>query len=103
MNFIELITDEVYRGILTDLTEDVVLNLQTVGESKGKASGIALLKKQNEYLKDEIKEIKIFRQFEDNKYLVIEYDILLNNTFDLPLVVILVKEGTKYNTVRTYH
>ncbi len=103
MKFIELITTEDYRGILTDLTEDVVLNLQTVGESKGKASGIILLKKLNEYLKDEVKEIKIFRQFEDDKHLVIEYDILLNNTFDLPLVVILVKDGTKYNAVRTYH
>ncbi|RKR13013.1 hypothetical protein CLV91_1727 [Maribacter vaceletii] len=103
MNFIEAIIAEDYRSILTQLTESALLNLQTVGESKGKAQGIELLKRQNEYLKKEIKEIKVFRKFEDDKHLVIEYDILLQNTFDLPLVVILVKEGNKYSQVRTYH
>lgn len=103
MKFIELIRTEDYRGILTELTEDVELNLQTVGSAKGKAQGIELLKKQNEYLKNEIKEVTVFKQFEDDKHLVIEYDILLKNTFDLPLVVILVKEGSKYSSLRTYH
>ncbi|KAG1658279.1 hypothetical protein GQR58_023046 [Nymphon striatum] len=103
MKFIELITTEDYRGILTELTEDVELNLQTVGSAKGKAQGIELLKKQNQYLKNEIKEVKVFKQFEDDKHLVIEYDIVLNNTFDLPLVVILVKDGSKYSSIRTYH
>jgi len=103
MKFIEQILKERYKEILLCLTEDVEINLQTVGISKGKASGITLLRKQNEYLKNEIKEVKIFREFEDDKHLVIEYDILLNNTFDLPLVIILVKEGNKYKAIRTYH
>lgn len=103
MNFIQLINSEKYRNILTQLTEDVQLNLQTVGTAKGKAQGIELLRKQNQYLKNEIKEIKIFKQFEDDKHLVIEYDLLLNNTFDLPLVVILVKDENKYSSLRTYH
>lgn len=103
MKFIELIIKEDYRGVLSHLTEDIKLNLQTVGVSKGKSEGIELLKKQTKYLKDEIKEIKIFREFEDKNHLVIEYDILLNNTFDLPLVVILIKDGNKYSSIRTYH
>ncbi len=103
MKFIELIVAEEYRGILTQLSEDVELNLQTVGIAKGKAQGIELLKKQRQYLTNEIKEIKVFKQFEDDKHLVIEYDILLNNTFDLPLVVILVKEGPVYSSIRSYH
>lgn len=103
MNFIEKIVEQKYKSILSDLTENVELDLQSVGFAKGKASGVELLKRQYNYLKDEIKEIKKFRQFEDQKHLVIEYDILLHNTFDLPLVVILVKEGDKYNAIRTYH
>jgi len=103
MKFVELIIAEEYNTILSQLTEDVNLNLQTVGSGKGKTEGIALLKKQNEYLKNEIKEIKVFKRFEDDKHLVIEYDILLNNTFDLPLVLILVKAGDKYSSLRTYH
>lgn len=103
MKFIELIQNQDYNSILSHLTEDVEFNLQTVGEAKGKTSGIALLKKQTEYLKDEIKAVKVFKQFEDKKHLVIEYDILLNNTFDLPLVVILVRDGNKYSAIRSYH
>lgn len=103
MKFIEQIFKKEYNSILTDLTENVALDLQSVGTSKGKAAGIELLRKQNDYLKNEIKEIKVFREFEDNKHLVIEYDILLNNTFDLPLIVILVKEGDKYSAIRSYH
>ncbi|GAA4243494.1 hypothetical protein [Winogradskyella damuponensis] len=103
MKFIELIKNQDYNSILSHLTEDVEFNLQTVGEAKGKTSGITLLKKQAEYLKEEIKDVKVFRKFEDEKHLVIEYDILLNNTFDLPLVVILVKAGNKYSALRTYH
>jgi len=103
MKFIELILEEDYRGIFSHLTEDVELNLQTVGVSKGKASGIVLLKEQTEYLKNEIRKVKVFKQFEDDRHLVIEYDILLNNTFDLPLVAIMTKDGDKYSSVRTYH
>jgi hypothetical protein len=103
MKFIEQILSEEYKSILSQLTEDVVFNLQTVGISKGKTSGISLLLKQYEYLKNEIKEVNIFNKFEDDKCLVIEYDILLENTFDLPLVVVLVKDGEKFNAVRTYH
>jgi hypothetical protein len=103
MKFIELIIAEEYREILSHLTEDVALNLQTVGFCKGKAQGIDLLRKQYQYLHNEIKEIKIFRQFEDDKHLVIEYDLVLNNTFDLPLVIILVKEENRYSSLRTYH
>lgn len=103
MEFIEFIQKEEYNSILSQLTEDVAFNLQTVGEAKGKAAGITLLKKQSAYLTDEIKDIKVFRQFEDEKHLVIEYDILLQNTFDLPLVVILVKDGNRYKAIRTYH
>ena len=103
MNFIQAIIAEDYRAILTQLTEDVQLNLQSVGVSKGKTQGISLLKDQHAYLINEVKEIKIFREFEDDKHLVIEYDITLQNTYDLPLVVILVKQGEKFSQLRTYH
>jgi len=103
MKFIENILSGEYKNILEQLSEDVVLDLQTVGTSKGKTSGIELLRKQTEYLKDEVKEVNILKVFEDKEHLVIEYDILLNNTFDLPLVAILVKDGERYNAVRTYH
>ncbi len=103
MKFIEYILKEDYRTILSQCAEDVVLNIQSVGVSKGKAQGIQLLKKQFDYLKDEVKEVKVFKQFEDEKHLVVEYDILLNNTFDLPLVVIMEKEGNQYCAIRTYH
>ncbi|MFP4845337.1 hypothetical protein [Winogradskyella sp. PE311] len=103
MKFIEKILKEEYNEVLSYLTENVKLNLQTVGDAKGKASGIKLLKKQFEYLQNEIKEVKVFKQFEDEKHSVIEYDILLNNTFDLPLVAIMVKDGDKFSEVRTYH
>lgn len=103
MNFIDLTHSASYDDVLSLLTSDAVLNLQTVGESQGLEESRALLKKQHEYLKDEIKEISVFREFEDDKHRVIEYDILLNNSFDLPLVVILVKEGDKYSAIRSYH
>jgi len=103
MKFIEQIIAEDYTSILNELTEDASLNLQSVGAGKGKTEGIELFKKQNEYLKDEIKEIKVFKKFEDDKHVVVEYDILLNNTFDLPLVLILTKDGNKYSSIRTYH
>ncbi|MEM6643517.1 MAG: hypothetical protein AAF616_11105 [Bacteroidota bacterium] len=92
-----------YDELLDLLTEDVELNIQSVGVAKGKEEAKILLQKQHEYLKDEIKEIKVFRQFEDKKTLVIEYDILLNNTFDLPAVVIATKSEGKFSFVRTYH
>jgi len=103
MNFIELTHSSSYDDVLSQLTSDAVLNLQTVGVSQGAEESRALLEKQHDYLKDEIKEIKVFREFEDAKHRVIEYDILLNNTFDLPLVVILAKEGDMYSAIRTYH
>lgn len=103
MKFIEQILEEDYNSILDYLTVDVKLDLQSVGSVIGKINGAKLLKNQYEYLKDEIAEIKVFKQFEDNKHLVTEYDILLNNTFDLPLVAVLVKEGGKFSAVRTYH
>lgn len=103
MNFIELVISNEYATILEQLTDDVQLDLQTVGAIKGKNKSLELLKKQNEYLKNEITEIKIFRQFEDDNQLVVEYDILLKNTFDLPLVAVLTKNGAKYNSIRTYH
>ena len=103
MEFIRYILSEDYKNILNQLTEDAVLDLQTIGVSKGKASGVTLLRKQYEYLKDEIKHVNVFKTFEDEKYLVIEYDILLNNSFDLPLVVILAKKGDKFSAIRTYH
>jgi len=103
MKFIESIMSEDYNKILAELSEDATLKRQTVGVANVNEQGLELLKKQNQYLKDEVKEIKIFREFEDDKHLVIEYDILLNNTFDLPLVLILAKDGSKYNSVRTYH
>lgn len=103
MTFIESIIKEDYQSILSQLTDDADLNLQTVGVSKGKADAEALLKKQNEYLKNEIQEIKVFRQFEDDQHVVVEYDILLTNAFDLPLVAIFVKEGDQYSAIRTYH
>jgi hypothetical protein len=103
MKFIEQILNEEYINILSKLTEDAVLNLQTVGVAEGKDTSIELLKKQYEYLKDEVKEVKVFREFEDAKHVVVEYDILLNNTFDLPLIAIFVKDGDKYSAIRTYH
>lgn len=103
MNFIELTHSASYDTVLSQLTADAELNLQTVGVSKGIEESKGLLEKQREYLKDEIQEIKVFREFEDDKHLVIEYDILLKNTFDLPLVAILVKDGDKYSAIRTYH
>lgn len=103
MKFIEHVLNESYADILSGLTEDVELNLQSVGVSMGKLAGAEILKKQFEYLKEEVKEVKVFKRFEDDKHLVIEYDILLNNTFDLPLVAICVKEGEKFNAIRTYH
>lgn len=103
MKFIEKIIQKDYDSILSNLTDNATLNLQTVGVSGGKEEGLALLKKQTEYLENEVNEIKVFHQFEDEKHLVIEYDILLNNTFDLPLVAIFSKDGDKYNAIRTYH
>lgn len=103
MKFIELTHSASYNEVLSQLTSDAELNLQTVGISQGLEEARALLEKQHAYLKDEIKTIKVFREFEDDNHRVIEYDILLNNTFDLPLVVILAKDGDKYNAIRTYH
>lgn len=103
MQYYESTHIENYDAIIDLLTEDAELNLQSVGMSKGKANAKALLQKQFEFLKDEIKEIKVFHQFEDDRTLVIEYDILLNNTFDLPAVVIATKSGNKFSSVRTYH
>jgi len=103
MNFIELTHTASYNDVLSKLSSDAVLNLQTVGTSEGLEDARPLLEKQHDYLKDEIKEIKVFREFEDDNHHVIEYDILLNNSFDLPLVVILVKDGDKYSAIRTYH
>ncbi len=53
MNFIEKIVEQEYKSILSDLTENVELDLQSVGFAKGKASGVELLKRQYNYLKDE--------------------------------------------------
>ncbi len=103
MNFIEHIHNGTFNDILAELTDSATLNLQTVGISKGKDSALELLQKQQEYLKDEIKEVKIFREFEDRKHRVVEYDILLQNTFDLPLAVVMEKAGNKYSAIRTYH
>ncbi|MEM7659289.1 MAG: hypothetical protein AAF399_24430 [Bacteroidota bacterium] len=103
MNVIHLAHSKSYDEILSKLSKDVTLDLQTVGVAKGLAEAPALLAKQHEYLKDEIKEIKIFHEFEDDHHLVIEYDILLNNTFDLPLVAVFVKDGDKFGAIRTYH
>ncbi|WP_299608469.1 hypothetical protein [uncultured Aquimarina sp.] len=103
MNYIQLITTQQYNEILSQLSDNIILNLQSVGVSNGKDEALQLLEKQHNYLKDEIKEIKIFKEFEDSKHLVIEYDILLNNTFDLPLVIIFEKDGDKYSAIRTYH
>ncbi len=103
MNFIELTHTASYDDVLSNLTSNASLNLQTVGVSKGIEESRALLEEQHDYLKDEIKEIKVFREFEDDKHRVIEYDILLNNTFDLPLVAILAKDDDKFSAVRTYH
>ena len=103
MKFIEQIIAEDYHNILNDLTDEAALNLQTVGVANGKTEATELLKKQYDYLNDEVKEIKVYKKFEDDKHLVVEYDILLNNTFDLPLVVILAKAGNKYSSIRSYH
>lgn len=103
MKFIEQILKEDYDNILNCLTENVKLDLQSVGATNGKIDALKLLKGQFEYLKSEINEVKVFKQFEDTNHLVIEYDILLNNTFDLPLVAILVKDGDKFSAIRTYH
>lgn len=103
MNFIELAHSESYNDVLSQLTSDAVLNLQTVGVSNGLEESRVLLEQQHEYLKEEIKEINVFREFEDEQHHVIEYDILLNNTFDLPLVAVLTKQGEKYSSIRTYH
>lgn len=103
MKFIEQILKEEYNNILSMFTEDVELDLQSIGQSKGKTSGITLLQKQKDYLKKVVKKVNIFKTFEDEKHLVIEYDILLENTFDLPLVVVLAKDGKKFSAVRTYH
>lgn len=103
MNYYESIHKENYEAIVGLLTDDAVLNLQSVGVSSGKAQAKSLLQKQFEYLKNEIKEIKVYHLFEDERHLVIEYDILLNNTFDLPAVVIATKEGDKFSSIRTYH
>lgn len=103
MGFIHQVLKENYHSILNYLTDDVKLDLQSVGTAEGKLESTKLLKKQYDYLKNEVKDVKIFKQFEDKKHLVIEYDILLNNTFDLPLVVIMVKEGNQYSAIRTYH
>lgn len=104
MDFIQLIITQDYDSVLSRLTKDVKLNLQSVGDAEGIKDAAELLKKQYDYLKNQINEIKIFRQFEDDKHAIIEYDILLNNTFDLPLVVVLVKGGANnYSSIRTYH
>ena len=103
MKFIEHVLEEDYKSILSELTEDVTLDIQSVGVSKGKVQATELLEKQFDYLKNEVSEVKVFRTFEDDNHLVVEYDILLNNTFDLPLVVILAKTGNQYNAIRTYH
>ena len=103
MDFIKLIMRGAYDDIRSALTDDATLNLQSVGVSEGKDTALQLLQKQHGYLKNEINQIKVFREFEDKEHLVIEYDILLNNTFDLPLVAIMEKEGDKYSAIRTYH
>lgn len=103
MKFIEQILTKDYDGILSQLTDDIKLNLQSIGESQGKSKALSLLNEQTDYLKDEIKEVKVFKQFEDDKHMVVEYDILLHNTFDLPLVAILTKAGDKFCSIRTYH
>lgn len=103
MNYYESTHNKNYDGIIDLLTEDAELNLQSVGVSNDKKSARSLLEKQYEYLKEEIKEIKVFHRFEDQHNLVMEYDILLNNSFDLPAVVIATKEGDKLSSIRTYH
>lgn len=103
MNFIENILAERYDAVLSKLTDDAVLDIQSVGKAEGKDKGLQLLMAQRAYLKGEVKEVKVFHTFEDEHHLVIEYDILLNNTFDLPLVAILAKSGDAYSAVRTYH
>jgi len=103
MKFIEHILEKNYQAILSSVTDEVSLSLQTVGSAQGKSDGLELFVKQYDYLKDEIKEVKIFKTFEDDHHVVVEYDILLNNTYDLPLVVILVKEGDLFSAIRTYH
>ncbi len=103
MNFIELMLSSSFDDILSKLTADAVLNLQCVGVAQGAKDSLSLLQKQKAYLQDEIKEIKVFKIFEDDKCLAIEYDILLNNTFDLPLVVIMDKSGDQFSAIRSYH
>ena len=103
MNFIESVIEEDYDAILKQCTEQVALDLQTVGAAQGKQHALELLKKQYDYLQSTIKEVKIFREFEDDKHKVIEYDLKLSNTFDLPLAVILVKDGHQFSGIRTYH
>ncbi len=103
MKFIESILAEAYSRTLSAFTDDAAFDIQSVGTANGKDEGLQLLMAQREYLKDEVKDVKVYHTFEDARHRVIEYDILLNNTFDLPLVVILVKGGGKFSAVRTYH
>ncbi|MEM9859174.1 MAG: hypothetical protein AAF843_17575 [Bacteroidota bacterium] len=102
MNYYESIHNQNFDGLIHLLTEDAELNLQSVGVGT-KQDAQVLFQKQYDYLKEEINEIKVFHRFEDDRNLVIEYDILLNNTFDLPAVVIATKEGEKFSSLRTYH
>ncbi|MEM8487040.1 MAG: hypothetical protein AAF564_15920 [Bacteroidota bacterium] len=103
MHFIEEILNENYTAILSQLTTDATLDIQSVGTAGGTDAGLQLLIKQKNYLQGQVKDVKVFRTFEDSRHLVIEYDILLNNTFDLPLVAIFTKAGDKFDAVRTYH
>lgn len=103
MDFIKLIMNQQYDSVLSVLNGDASLDIQSVGVGIAKEQGMDLLKKQYEYLNGEVREVKVFKVFEDDRHLVTEYDILLKNSFDLPLVVILAKDGDKYSSLRTYH
>ncbi|MEM8895370.1 MAG: hypothetical protein AAGC88_12385, partial [Bacteroidota bacterium] len=66
MNYYESIYRQDFNSLIHLLTDDATLNLQSVGTGT-KADAQDLFQKQYDYLKDEIKEIKVFHRFEDDR------------------------------------
>ncbi len=108
MDFLQAILNEDYDAVLGQLTADCVLDLQSVGTARGQAEAGALLRKQRDYLKDQVASPKVFRQFADAGCAVTEYDIALQNGYDLPLVLVSAKapdyaSSGHFSALRSYH
>lgn len=103
MEFLEKILSGDHSAILEMLAPGAWIDLQSIGSTTGGIIQSELLLLQQSYFEKQISEFELFRRFEDDRSLVLEYHLTLTNSNDLPLVVILDKHDKSFSSIRTYH